>query len=103
MGPGRGDGKPRADEFVLRLLMLATAGLPIALAAIGWTVGFPPVPVTRPALFVGGAAGAAGFAALLLRGWRTERIWYPFAFGATVLDGAMVATALVSLGHAAAG
>lgn len=103
MGRRSGDGKIPADAFVLQLLMLAMAGLPILLTAIGWAVGFPPRSVTRPAFLAGGIAGAVGFAALLLRGWRTERIWYPFVLGAAVLGGVMVAIALASLWHAAAG
>ena len=102
VGRRAGDGKLPSDAIVLQLLMLAMAGLPIALTAIGWAVGFPPLSVTRPAFFAGAIAGALGFAALLLRGWRTERIWYPFVSGAAVLAGVMVAIAVASLWRAAA-
>ena len=72
-------------------------GLPLLLMLIDWLIGYPSHRVTRPAFLAGGGLGFAAFILMLLRGWRTEWVWYPVVFGMAVLGGAMIALAIVAV------
>lgn len=91
-----GDRSRRPTYGIVDGLPLVLVGLPLLLLLIDWVIGYPPRSVTRPAFLWGGGLGVGAFVLLLLRGWRTEWVWYPVVFGMTLLGGAMLALAIVA-------
>ena len=87
----------RPSHGLLEGLPFVLVGLPLLLMLIDWLIGFPPSSIARPAFLWGGGLGFAAFTLLLLRGWRTEWVWYPVVFGMAVLGGAMIAVAAVAV------
>jgi hypothetical protein len=82
---------------MLEGLPIVLVGLPLLLMLIDWLIGYPSHRVTRPAFLAGVGLGFATFILLLLRGWRTEWVWYPVIFGLALLGGAMIAVAIVAV------
>lgn len=94
MRPARAGVRPRPSTCrLLQGLPLVLVGLPLLLMLIDWLIGFPSDRVNQAALLAGGGLGIAAFILMLLRGWRSESVWYPVVVAMLALGGAMIAVA----------